>query len=168
MNAVNAMAENYDMSAIYSTRQRSAKFIEQRGFSLEEIFMMKLPEKYSKKWLYITILLFFLTFISLYFLGKILNINIGAENISGFALLSFYLAIIISIGGYLGATVYFCTAVIFHILGIIYMIYVSINRTAEGWSDLVSILSFLLTVGIGIFLGLVLQGIRFLISKRKR
>jgi UDP-N-acetylglucosamine 2-epimerase (non-hydrolysing) len=32
MNAVNAMAENYDMPVIYSTHPRSAKFIEQRGF----------------------------------------------------------------------------------------------------------------------------------------
>ncbi len=32
MNAVNAMAENYNMSVIYSTHPRSKKFIEQRGF----------------------------------------------------------------------------------------------------------------------------------------
>ncbi|MCR3922794.1 MAG: UDP-N-acetylglucosamine 2-epimerase (non-hydrolyzing) [Firmicutes bacterium] len=32
MNAVNAMAENYDLPVIYSTHPRSKKFIEQRGF----------------------------------------------------------------------------------------------------------------------------------------
>ena len=32
MNAVNAMAEKYDMPIIYSTHPRSKKFIEQRGF----------------------------------------------------------------------------------------------------------------------------------------
>lgn len=32
MNAVNAMAENYNMPVIYTTHPRSAKFIEQRGF----------------------------------------------------------------------------------------------------------------------------------------
>ncbi len=32
MNAVNAMAKNYDMPVIYSTHPRSKKFIEQRGF----------------------------------------------------------------------------------------------------------------------------------------
>jgi len=32
MNAVNAMAENYDMPVIYSTHPRSVKFIEQRDF----------------------------------------------------------------------------------------------------------------------------------------
>ncbi len=130
--------------------------------------MFKLPEKHSKKWLYITIALFLLTFILLILVGKILNINIEAENISGFALLSIFIAVIISIGGYLGAKAYFCTALVFHILGIIYMMYVSINKTAEGWSDLVSIISFLFTVGTGIFLGLIIQGIWFLVSKRKQ
>lgn len=32
MNAINAMAENYDRPVIYSTHPRSKKFIEQRGF----------------------------------------------------------------------------------------------------------------------------------------
>ncbi|TDL61518.1 UDP-N-acetylglucosamine 2-epimerase (non-hydrolyzing) [Rhodococcus qingshengii] len=32
MNAINAMAETYDMPVIYSTHPRSKKFIEQRGF----------------------------------------------------------------------------------------------------------------------------------------
>jgi len=32
MNAVNAMAENYDIPVIYSTHPRSKKFIDQRGF----------------------------------------------------------------------------------------------------------------------------------------
>lgn len=32
MNAVNAMAENYDLPVIYSTHPRSRKFVEQRGF----------------------------------------------------------------------------------------------------------------------------------------
>jgi UDP-N-acetylglucosamine 2-epimerase len=33
MNAVNAMAENYNLPVIYSTHPRSKKFIEQRGFN---------------------------------------------------------------------------------------------------------------------------------------
>ena len=32
MDAINAMAEKYDIPVIYSTHPRSAKFIEQRGF----------------------------------------------------------------------------------------------------------------------------------------
>lgn len=36
MNAINAMAEIYDMPIIYSTHPRSKKFIEQRGFRFHE------------------------------------------------------------------------------------------------------------------------------------
>ena len=36
MNAVNAMAEKYDMPVIYSTHPRSRKFIEQRNFKFHE------------------------------------------------------------------------------------------------------------------------------------
>lgn len=36
MNAVNAMAENYDMPVIYSTHPRSKKFIEQRNFKFHK------------------------------------------------------------------------------------------------------------------------------------
>lgn len=36
MNAVNAMAEKYDMPVIYSTHPRSKKFIEQRNFKFHE------------------------------------------------------------------------------------------------------------------------------------
>lgn len=36
MNAVNAMAEKYDMPILYSCHPRSAKYIEQRGFKFDE------------------------------------------------------------------------------------------------------------------------------------
>lgn len=36
MNAVNAMAENYNLPVIYSTHPRSKKFIEQRGFRFHQ------------------------------------------------------------------------------------------------------------------------------------
>lgn len=129
--------------------------------------MFKLPAKQSKKWLYILLSLFLMTFISLIIVSQILSINIELENIGGFKLLSFFTAITISIGGYIGADVYFVISFVFYILGLIYMFYVSITKTAEGWSDLVSIISFLVTVGLGVFLGIVGQVLRFILLKNK-
>ncbi len=129
--------------------------------------MFKLPAKQSKKWLYILLSLFLMTFISLIIVSQILSINIELENIGGFILLSFFTAITISIGGYIGADVYFVISFVFYILGLIYMFYVSITKTAEGWSDLVSIISFLVTVGLGVFLGIVGQVLRFILLKNK-
>ncbi|MEI6578854.1 MAG: hypothetical protein WCN92_05255 [Eubacteriales bacterium] len=129
--------------------------------------MLKLPEKHSKKWGYLSIALLLFTFVSLIFVCKILNISIGTQNIIGFTLLSIFIATAISIGGYLGATAYLLTSLVFYVLGIIYMFYVSLNKTAEGWSDLVSIISFLTTVGIGVISGLIIQVIWFLVSKKR-
>ena len=129
--------------------------------------MFKLPAKQSKKWFYILLSLFLMTFISLIIVSQILSINIELENIGGFILLSFFIATTISVGGYIGADVYFVIAFIFYILGLIYMFYVSITKTAEGWSDLVSIISFLVTVGLGVLLGIVGQLLRFILLKNK-
>ena len=129
--------------------------------------MFKLPAKKSRKWFYISLSLFLMTFISLIIVSQMLSINIELENIGGFILLSFFTAITISIGGYIGADVYFVIAFVFYILGLIYMFYVSITKTAEGWSDLVSIISFLVTVELGVFLGIVGQVLRFILLKNK-
>lgn len=129
--------------------------------------MFELPAKKSKKWMYILLSLFLMTFISLIIVSQILRINIELENISGFILLSFFITTTISVGGYIGADVYFVIAFIFYILGLIYMFYVSTTKTAEGWSDLVSIISFLVTVGLGVLLGIVGQSLRFILLKNK-
>jgi len=47
MNAVNAMAENYNMPVIYSTHPRSAKFIEQRGFKFHPYVQSLKPFSFS-------------------------------------------------------------------------------------------------------------------------
>jgi len=43
MNAVNAMAEKYQMPILYSCHPRSAKFIEQRGFEFDKRVMQNKP-----------------------------------------------------------------------------------------------------------------------------
>ena len=129
--------------------------------------MINLPSKHSKKWLYIIAALFLLNFASLIAFVSILNSNVTAQNVIGFSVLSLILAFFIGGGGFLGAKAYFYTAVIFDIIGIIYMLYVSIGKTAEGWSDLVSFISYLFIVGFGILLGLVIQGVMFLVKLKK-
>lgn len=130
--------------------------------------MIKLPNKYSIKWLYILIALFLLTFASMYLVLTILQLTIGFDNISGFALLSLAVSLSIGIGGILGLKAYFKTALLFNILGIIYMLSVTIFRTAESWSDLVSIISYLFFLSLGIFLGVIVQLAVILINKYKK
>ena len=47
MNAVNSMAETYNMPVIYSTHPRSAKFIEQRGFKFHPLVRSLKPFGFS-------------------------------------------------------------------------------------------------------------------------
>ncbi|MGI6577170.1 MAG: non-hydrolyzing UDP-N-acetylglucosamine 2-epimerase [Eubacteriales bacterium] len=47
MNAVNALAEKYNMNIIYSTHPRSAKFIEKRAFSFHKNVRMHKPFNFS-------------------------------------------------------------------------------------------------------------------------
>jgi hypothetical protein len=47
------------------------------------------------------------------------------------------------------------------------MLILSITKYAEGWSDLVSIISYMLMLGIGIILGIVIQLIVFIRTKTK-
>lgn len=128
--------------------------------------MFNLFDKYSKKWVYVLVTIFTLTFFSLMIVRYILNTNIAFENIIAFALLSLIVAFIITIGGYLGGKTYFWITLFFNIMGIIYMLYVSINKTSEGWSDLVSIISYMFSVGIGVILGIVVQVIVVVIPKK--
>jgi hypothetical protein len=130
--------------------------------------MIKLPAKHSKNWAFIALALFLITFAAMIALAMILKTTIALENISGFVLFSFFVSIIISIGGFLGAKAYFFTALAMDVIGIIYMLILSITRSAEGWSDLVSIISYMFMLGVGIILGSVIQLIVFLLSRRKR
>ena len=129
--------------------------------------MLKLPEKNSKKWIPVFLFLFALTFISMIAVSLILNLKIGFNNISGFLILSLIVSLAIGSGGYLGARIYFITAFVFNFIGILYMMFISIFRTAEGWSDLVSVISYLFLLSLGLIIGFVFQVIVYLVSRYK-
>lgn len=126
--------------------------------------MIMLPKKYSKKWILIILALFLLTFISLFLVSTILTLSTSLENIGGFTILSLAVSLAIGIGGLIGAKSYFKIALTANIIGIIYMLAVSVLKTAEGWSDLVSIISYLFILTIGIVLGILYQFILILIN----
>lgn len=130
--------------------------------------MIKLPEKNSRKWIPVFIILFVLTFISMIAVSLILDLKIGFNNISGFIMLSLFVSLAIGLGGLLGARAYFKTAFVFDVLGIIYMMWVSIFRTAESWSDLVSVISYLFLLSSGIIIGFIIQIVLIMIKRNKK
>ncbi len=121
--------------------------------------MNKAVKKYLKKSMILMVLILIVNFLSFICVGIVLNINIASENISGFALLSIMVASIIAIGHYLDKKTYFITMLIFNVIAIFYMLYISLNKTAENWSDLVSIISYLFTMGIGLITATIIQSV---------
>ncbi len=130
--------------------------------------MITLPKKYSIKWLLIILALFLLTFISMFLVTTILTLSASLDNIGGFAILSLAVSLAIGIGGLIGAKSYFKIALTANIIGIIYMLAISIFKTAEGWSDLVSIISYLFILTIGIVLGILYQLVLILMNCYKK
>lgn len=130
--------------------------------------MITLPKKYSIKWILIIVALFILSFVSMFLGTSILALSASLENIGGFAILSLIVSLTIGIGGLIGAKSYFKIALTANIIGIIYMLVISALNTAEGWSDLVSIISYLFILSIGIVLGMVYQLILILINHYKK
>ncbi len=118
--------------------------------------IIKLPEKHSVKWFYSAGVLSILTFIILIAFSRLSGINFGMQNIIGFVLLSVIIAAVITAGGFLGAKIYFCTSLIFYILAVVYMFYIAVSRTAEGWTDLVGIISYIFIIATGFITGIVL------------
>lgn len=129
--------------------------------------MIKLPEKHSVKWFYIAAVILILTFIILIAFSHLSGINLGIQNIFGFVLLSVIITAVISAGGYLGAKIYFRVLLIFYIMASVYMFYIAVSKTAEGWTDLVGIISYMFIIAAGVIAGIVLQGINFLVLKSK-
>ncbi|MDD2370404.1 MAG: hypothetical protein PHQ32_00185 [Firmicutes bacterium] len=129
--------------------------------------MQKVPNKYSKKWFPILATILIINFISLFSASKILGSDISSANIISFAILSLSISILITVGGFLGAKIHFITASIFNLASIVYMLYITISKSAEGWSDLVGIISYLTIIIIGLIAGLIIQLIYTIVTKKK-
>lgn len=130
--------------------------------------MIKLPEKHSVKWFYIAGVIAILTLIILIAFSRFSGINLGMQNMIGFFLFSVIIAAVINTGGFLGAKIYFRVTLIFYIIAAVYMLYIAISKTAEGWTDLVGIISYMFIIASGVIAGIVLQSICFFVSKNKK
>lgn len=118
---------------------------------------MKWFKKFSPVWLLMALIVFGLVVGAMYYVSWSLGAEVTEQNWKGFALLGGIMAILLAGGGFLGGRVYFLIASIVNVGGLIYMIYLAFARTAEGWSDLVSVISYLFLSGVGVVLGIIGQ-----------
>ncbi len=75
---------------------------------------------------------------------------IGFENIMGFIALGLMISgiFVIAIEG--KYFVFLRSIMAFNILAVVYMLYAVINRSAEGWNDIASILAFIIVFALGL------------------
>lgn len=118
---------------------------------------MKLPKKFSKWWFLFALLIFAVVIGAFLYVPWTLGSEITMENIQGFALLGGIVALVLAGGGFFGGRVFFVLGLLVNLFGLGYMIYLAMARTAQGWSDLASIMSYLFLASLGILLGIIGQ-----------
>lgn len=116
-----------------------------------------MPAKFSKIWFLFAIIIFILVVGAMAYISWTLDMGIETENLQGYALVGLAMALVLAGGGFFGARIYFVIAFIVNIFGLGYMIYLAMVRTANGWSDLVSFLSYLFLSALGVLLGIIVQ-----------
>ncbi|MBF7097448.1 hypothetical protein [Alkalibacter mobilis] len=118
---------------------------------------MKLPEKFSKIWFLIWIGIFAVIIGSMLAVSMLTDAKITVDNVKAYAIIALGASTLISLGGFMGGKVYFVISLVVNLGGIGYMIYLSMTRAAEGWSDLVSFVSYLFIGSVGILIGIIGQ-----------
>ncbi|MGJ7036136.1 hypothetical protein [Anoxybacillus eryuanensis] len=128
--------------------------------------MIKLPESRSRQWYGVSIFLFFLLFCMLIASRLLLNVGLDDKQLVGFGIISFILSCIIGISGFFGKKTFVVVCSSFFTIGIVYVLFISFTRMHDGWSDLTSIISFLVISAFGIVVGIIAEMIRTLFKKK--
>lgn len=129
--------------------------------------MDKLFVRHSNKWFLIGVGLFLTNLFAILNSAIVLNKQLDLANAICFVILAALISISITLGGIFKFKLYFSVSFFFDLLAIAYMTYISIGNTAEGWSDLVSIVSYIFTAVFGIILGSLIQVIYSYINSKK-
>ena len=126
-----------------------------------------LPTKRSNKWIIVCII-YTLLILTSFVINRIL-IQTFSMSIEMLRLLFFSVLVAIPpcLAGYIGQQLFFYLYSLFTIIGIVYMMYIVYANVAQGWEDLISILSFIMIVLVGFVVSFIAQLIYFIVIKRK-
>ncbi len=111
----------------------------------------------TQKWVLIACGIFILNFFSHLYNGYLLGVEFNSESVGGFLLLSLILTGLLSGSGYLGAKVFFFFMLFFNLLAISYMLYITLSHAAPNWEDIISMISFMIVIGLGLIFGVIGQ-----------
>ena len=127
-----------------------------------------LPEKHSSKWVLILAGYAALVFSTILFTQNILHIEPTIKSSTAFIIIGIGSSAIASLGGFLGAKIYFYFSAGGALLGLIYMLYIAIFNASPGWGDLTSIVGYFTFAISGLGIGVVSETVMFFIKAKKK
>ena len=126
-----------------------------------------LPDKKSNQWIVVLFIYAGIVFTGLILTRVILGTDIDSRLIFSFLILSFGSAILPTIAGYLGRSMFFRIYVSSNIFGLVYMFVLIVSNRTPGWADLTSIVVYVYLLPVGIILGLLAELIFYVKNRRK-
>lgn len=130
-------------------------------------FINKLPQKNSKSWIWIFAVYFISVFIILLLAQMILKTNLNITLVLGLLFISLLCSFISSAGGFIGGRWFFLLSTAGSALGLLYMLFIVVLNTSDGWSDIVGILSFAVYFCFASAAGIIAEGVNYIYLKQK-
>ena len=127
-----------------------------------------LPKKHSSLWVWILAAYTALVFATILFSQNILQVETTTRSIIAFLIIALGSAAIASIGGFLGAKIYFIFSAGGALLGLIYTLYIAVFNASPGWGDLTSIVGYFTFAIAGLGIGVVSETVMFFIKAKKK
>lgn len=128
--------------------------------------MAFLPTRRSKSWIWICTVHAILVCAALLASRAVLHIQMSMQAGASLFIIAVSLALIACVGGWLGGRLFFSCSAAGSLIGAAYMLYVSVFDASPGWSDLASLIGFMVISAVGISAGLVAELVRFLIKRK--
>lgn len=124
-----------------------------------------MPEKKSIKWIYYIISVLIINYSALLLSRVIQSTKIDLKNILGFAILSAIISLI-SFSCYWGIKYFTLVFLLSDLAGLVYLFFIVLSKASGGWSDLTSIIGYMVIICFGIIAGITAEVI-FRLVKRK-
>ncbi len=126
-----------------------------------------IPAKHSRAWGLVSIIFLIVTFSLLVLSQLLLHRSFTLILVAGLAIIAIVCTLVACIGGFLGGKLFFAFSSGSTLLGLLYMLYIVVFSVADGWNDIVSIVSFAVIYSFGTAAGIIAEGVYYLYSTNK-
>ncbi len=128
---------------------------------------MLLPEKDSQKWFYVFLASWLVNLVALVVSRYQVNAILDNSTTFIFVVMSLLIASI-TVLGWFGLKAFTKTFLLFNVIGLVNMLYITGNLASEGWSDITSLLNYIFFVAMGVVAGLLVELTKFYFDKTEK